>query len=178
MILKTIICFIGITGLLLAQEKDTGDVWEHFRFFEGEWSGEETGKAGIGKGERTVEFIMQDKYLFYKNISRFEPQEKNPKGETHEDWTFFSYDNNRQAYILREFHSEGFVNQYILDSLSEDNKTFIYTSELIENAPSGMRARVTFSILNENKFREIFEMAFPGKEFSIWLENIWTRRYK
>jgi hypothetical protein len=176
--LKTTIFFLGFLSLLFAQEKIPEDIWKPFRYFVGSWVGHETGKAGIGEGERTFEFIMGEKYLFYKNVSRFEPQEKNPKGEIHEDWTFFSFDNNRQAFILREFHSEGFVNKYVLDSLSQDNTTFVFISESSENAPVGLRARVTFSILNENKFREIFELAFPGKDFSIWLENIWTRKEK
>jgi hypothetical protein len=174
--LKTIIFVLGITCLLFAQESNPVDIWEPFRYFEGAWTGEETGKSGVGQGERSIEFIMNEKYLFYKNVSRFEPQEKNPKGETHEDWTFFSYDKIRQTYIMREFHSEGFVNQYVLDSLSENSKSFIFNSEQLENAPHGLRARVSFTILDENKFREIFELAFPGKDFSIWLENIWRRK--
>ena len=173
---KFIFCFLAMSGLLFAQDNIDEDIWQSFRYFEGEWRGEETGKAGTGNGERKIEFIMNEKYLFYKNISRFEPQEKNPNGETHEDWTFFSYDNNRKKYVLREFHSEGFVNQYILDNLSDDNKTYVFSSENVENAPTGLRARVTYKILNENKFKEIFELAPTGNEYAVWLENIWTRK--
>jgi lysophospholipase L1-like esterase len=173
--IKTTLIVLGYFYVLFAQGETSDDIWESFRYFEGTWSGEKTGKAGIGKGERSIDFIMNEKYLFYKNISRFEPQEKNPKGETHEDWTFFSYDNNRKKYVLREFHSEGFVNQYILSNLSDDNKTFVFTSENVENAPTGLRARVSLTILNRNKFKETFELAFPGNEYSVWLENVWTR---
>jgi lysophospholipase L1-like esterase len=151
------------------------DLWEPFRFFEGNWTGEESGKAGIGKGEREIQFIMDDRYLFYRNISHFEPQKKNPKGETHEDWTFFSYDNNRRNFVQRVFHSEGYVNQYILDTLSSNQTRFVFVSESVENAPVGLRARVTYSILGKNTFKETFELAMPGKDFSILLENIWTR---
>jgi lysophospholipase L1-like esterase len=173
---KLIFCFLGITGFLFAQDKIKEDIWEPFRYFEGEWMGDEAGKSGIGKGERSIEFIMDKTYLFYKNTSHFEPQEKNPKGETHEDWTFFSFNKNRQKYIIREFHSEGFVNQYILDSLSNDNHTFVYISENVENAPPGIQARLTYKILSKNKFKEIFELASSGKNFTVWLENIWTRK--
>jgi lysophospholipase L1-like esterase len=174
--IRTALLVMGMVCLSLAQTGMSEDVWELFRFFEGEWTGEQTGNAGVGKGERTIEFIMEEKYLYYKNVSKFEPQEKNPKGETHEDWTFFSYDVNRKKYVLREFHSEGFVNQYILDELSEDNRTLVFTSENIENAPEGLRARVTLTILERNKFKEVFELANPDKGFSVWLENIWTRK--
>jgi hypothetical protein len=81
----------------------------------------------------------------------------------------------REKYILREFHSEGFINQYVIDSLSADNKTMIFVSEAIENIPPGWRARLSFRIQNENEFHETFELAAPGKDFSIFLENKWTR---
>jgi hypothetical protein len=160
----------------LGQEKiNNSNLWEPFIFFLGSWSGHETGKAGIGKGSRTYQFIMDSTYIFAKNISRFEPQEKNPKGETHEDWAFISYDNNRKKFVLREFNIEGFVNHYVLDSLSDDHKTFIFVSESSENAPSGLKARLTYKIENDDAFVEIFELAFAGKDFSEWLKNFWRR---
>jgi lysophospholipase L1-like esterase len=174
--IKVILIVLGMVCQIFAQDKTDTDIWKSFRFFEGEWTGEETGKAGVGKGERNIEFIMNEKYLFYQNVSRFEPQVNNPEGETHEDWTFFSFDNNRKTFVLREFHSEGFVNQYTLTSQSEDGTNFVFISENVENAPSGMRARVTLNILNRNMFKETFELALPGKEFSFWLENNWTRK--
>lgn len=114
---------------------------------------------------------MDDNFLFQKNTSTFEPQEKNPKGEVHQDWAFYSDDKLRGKYILREFHSEGFVNQYVLDSLSVDNKTMIFVSEAIENVPEGWRARETLRIQNEDEFLETFELAAPGKDFSLILKN-------
>ncbi len=171
-----IIFILSLLPLLIcAQEKEEPNLWEPFDFFIGSWIGDETGKAGIGKGERTYKYIMDNKYIYFKNISRFEPQEKNPNGETHEDWTFFSYDQNRELFVIREFHIEGYVNRYILDSLSTDHRTFIFISESSENSPPGLRARLTYKIKNRNEFTEIFEMAMPGKDFSIWLRNFWRR---
>ncbi len=164
--------------MVFGQEGDE-NIWEPFKYFIGSWDGHETGRAGIGKGDRTYKIIMGDTYLFYKNTSAFEPQEKNPDGEVHEDWTFFSYDKFRKKYVLREFHIEGFVNQYTLDSLSSlsnDNKRFVFISENVENAPEGLRGRVRVNIKNENEFVETFELAFPGKDFSLFLTNHWARR--
>lgn len=164
-----------LVSYLMAQNEPDTDPMNLFRYFEGTWIGEETGKSGIGKGEREYQFILDNNFLFHKNKSVFEPQEKNPKGEIHQDWAFYSYDKIRGKYILREFHSEGFVNQYVLDSLSADNKTMIFVSEAIENVPQGWRARVAFMIQNEDEFIETFELAKPGKDFSPILENKWTR---
>ena len=85
-----------------------------------------------------------------KNRSVYKPQEKNPKGETHEDWGFFSYDSARKRFVLRQFHVEGFVNQYSLEDASPDGKPMVLTSESIENIPPGWRARETYRILNDN----------------------------
>ena len=38
-----------------------------------------------------------------KTRSVFEPTEKNPKGEIHEDFGVFSYDRTRKTFVMREF---------------------------------------------------------------------------
>lgn len=158
---------------LYAQEQS--DPWEPLKMFEGQWVGHETGAAGIGQGERSYEFIMNGKYLYFKNKSTFEPQEKNPEGEVHEDWGFFSYDNFRKTIVLRQFHSEGYVNQYTIIADTSDLKSLILVTESIENVPDGFRARYIYKFKNENEFTEIFELASPGKDFNPLLENHWTR---
>jgi len=145
-------------------------------YFLGEWTGEEKGAAGVGKGERKYEFVIKDVYLHFKNRSVFEPQEKNPEGEVHEDWGFFSFDKKRSKIILRQFHGEGFVNQYTLDSVTSDRNTIILNSESIENGPDGMRARYIYTALNDNEFEETFELAMPGKELKPILTNRWKRK--
>jgi len=161
---------------LFAQNGTDCNVWRPFEYFIGSWQGHEEGTSGTGKGSRTYEFVVGEQYLFSKNLSVFEPQEKNPEGETHEDWTFFSYDKNRAKFIVRQFNSEGFVNHFVLESLSMDRKGFVFVSESSENAPPGLRARLRFQIQNENEFSEFFELAFPGKDFTLLLQNHWTRK--
>ena len=41
----------------------------------------------------------------------------------HEHWSFFSYDRARKALVLRQFHQEGFVNQYVLDTAERSTPT-------------------------------------------------------
>jgi hypothetical protein len=170
-----ILLLILISVCSLAENEPDSTNKNPFKYFVGSWIGEETGKAGVGEGEREYQFILDNNFLFQKNTSTFEPQEKNPKGEVHQDWAFYSFDRMRGKYILREFHSEGYVNQYVLDSLSADNKTMVFVSEAIENVPEGWRARVSFMIQNENEFYETFELAAPAKDFSEILKNKWKR---
>ena len=79
---------------------------------------------------------------------------------------------------MRQFNIEGFVNQYVLDSLSADNNTLILVSESSENAPPGLQARYTYEVKSEDEFVEIFELGFPGKKFSCWMTNTWHRKEK
>ena len=50
------------------------------------------------------------------------------------------------------------MNQYTLDSVSADKKTFVFVTESIENIPSGYKARETYHIISDTEFIEIFEI--------------------
>jgi len=154
-----------LPGVLLAQENKKQDTWEPFRFFIGSWEGTGEGKSGVSKIETEFGFVLNKKFLQMTNRAVFEPQDENPKGEVHEDIGLISYDSNRGKFVLRQFHVEGFVNQYVLDSLSSDGKTIVFITESIENIPSGWRARLTYKIENDNEFSTIFELAAPQKDF-------------
>ncbi|MEE9552811.1 MAG: hypothetical protein V3W18_00830 [candidate division Zixibacteria bacterium] len=176
MTLKTIAILLLIFPMAIAQTGEKPDPWQPVKYFEGSWTGTSTGKAGEGQGERVYEFIMNGAYLYCRNSMTFAPQEKNPKGETHEDWGFFSHDNARNMLVMRQFNIERFINRYTLDSLSNDGKTIHMNSEESENAPRGLRARYKFEIKSDDEFIETFELGFPDKEFSCWMTNTWRRK--
>lgn len=178
-VLKNFRSFYSVIFVLFFQsvyaQKDIS-IWKDFDFLIGEWETIETGRIGEGRGERKIEFILQDKYIHWKNKSIFEPQEKNPIGEVHEDWAFISYDKMRKKFVMRQFHVEGFVNQYVLDSVSSDSKKLIFVSEVIENVPADFRARLTYEIKGESEFFEYFELAQPGKDFMLYTKNHWKKK--
>lgn len=123
------------------------------------------GEANGEKGdyERSYQFVLNKKFIEINNKLTYSPSDKKPKGEVQEDKGYISYDRMRKTFILRQFHIEGFVNQYKLDSISMDKKTLVFTSENIENIPSGWRAKETYKINNDNEFIETFELAEPNK---------------
>lgn len=179
--MKRLFCLLMLSsGALLAQEKDTPketqSVWEPLQLFVGTWEGTGEGQWGTSKVEREYRFVLNGDFLHGKNKSTYEPQEKNPKGEVHENWDFFSYDAVRQKYVLRQFHVEGFVNQYVLDSIAEDGKTLVFITESIENIPAGWRAKETYNFLSDDEFTETFELAAPEKEFEVYVENHFKRK--
>lgn len=173
---KLFFILILLPIIVFAQEEKKDDVWSPFKFFVGTWEGTGKGCPGTSKLKAEFKFVLNEKFLQIRGKAVFEPQEKNKKGEVHEDWGFVSYDGIRKKFVLRQFHVEGFVNQYILDSLSSDGKTFVFHSENIENIPPGWRAKSTYKILNENEFLQIFELAEPGKDFEVYSESHLKRK--
>jgi hypothetical protein len=110
------------------------------------------------------------------NTSTYPPQEKNPKGETHEDVGFISYDKTAQKLVMRQFHGEGFVNHYVLESVSDDGRRFVFVTVAIENIPAGWRGRETYQVLNDDEFVETFALAEPGGDFATYSETRFKRR--
>lgn len=178
--LAKLLIFVLFPLAALAQQKagpeQKPDVWQPLRFFAGAWQGTVKGRPGEGTVEREYHFALRGAFLEVGNKSIYPAQAKNPKGEQHEDQGFISYDKQRKKHVLRQFHVEGFVNQYVLTSISADGRTLVFESEAIENIPAGWRARETYRILNENEFSETFELAEPGKEFSVYSETRLKRK--
>ena len=159
-----------------AQTVQQNDRWQPFEFFIGTWKGTGKGEPGVSVAEREYKIVLNNKFINVKHKSSYEPQARNPKGETHEDWGYISFDRARKVYVLRQFHVEGFVTQYYAQTITPDGKTMVFLSENLENLPAGYRARETYRILNENEFVEVFEIAPPGKEFSVYSENHFKRQ--
>ena len=158
------------------QTKPPADVWQPLNFFLGKWEGTGTGNPGVSKIQREYRLTLNDRFLHVQNRSTYEPQPKNPKGEIHEDWGMISFDKNRKQFVFRQFHVEGFVNQYVTTSISDDGKTIVFTSEGIENIPAGWRARETYKIVGPDEFTEVFELAGPGKDFEVYSEGRLKRK--
>jgi hypothetical protein len=158
------------------QTKVSPDAWEPFKYFVGSWEGTGKGQPGVSKTQREYRFVLNNTFLHVQNRSAYDPQPKNPKGEVHEDWGLMSFDKARKKFVLRQFHVEGFVNEYVTSSSSADGKTIVFTTESIENIPAGFRARETYKILGPDEFVEVFEIAEPGKDFELYVENHYRRK--
>lgn len=174
--IRVFLILMILSSILWAQEDKKQDIWEPFKFFLGQWEGKVEGKYGQAKIEQEFQFVLSGEFLRIENKSTFEPTEKEPKGEVHQDLGFFSYDKNREKFVFRQFHVEGFVNQYVLESISEDGKTLIFITESIENIPAGWRAKLTYKILDEDEFGQIFELAPPDKDFEACAQGYLKRK--
>jgi hypothetical protein len=138
--------FCALFGLqlgMLAAQSPAVDVWNPIRFLVGNWQGKVTGQPGDGTSLREYKFVLNGRFLEVRDKSTYSPQAKNPKGEIHEDWGMISWDRNRMVHVLRQFHAEGFVNQYTGEPMHDAALRF--TSESIENTKVETRARETYT---------------------------------
>jgi len=163
-----LLILISIPQLIIAQQSKTDSLWRPFDQFIGTWTGPGEGVDGKGVYERSYKFVFNKKYIELKNRTTYAPTKEKPKGYLHEDIGYFSYDQTRKKFVLRQFHSEGFVNQYILESISPDGRTFTFVTEAIESIPAGWRARETYTFTNSGELIEMFDLAEPEKEFELY----------
>lgn len=151
------------------------DHWAALRAFAGEWEGRSEGKAGAGTVRRSYAFVLRDRFLHEKNVSTYPSQDANRTGEVHEHWSLFSHDTARQVVVLRQFHQEGFVNQYVLNAQASGPGRLVFDSESFENFDQRWRARETYEFRSADEFVETFELAAPGKELEIYSRNYFRR---
>ncbi len=150
------------------------DPWTPVRFLIGEWTGESDGEPGKGTVTRTYQFVLKDRFIHERNVSTYPPQPKNEKGEVHEHWSFFSYDRARRTLVLRQFHPEGFVNQYVLQPGAAGG-ALVFESEALENVPAGWKARESYRAASPDEFVETFEIAADGGTFSVYSQTRFRR---
>jgi hypothetical protein len=154
--------FLPLIGSAQLTKKDS--LWLPFASFIGEWKGSGEGANGMGTYERSYRQVLSRNYIEVKNKTVYVPNEKAKNGYIHEDVGYISYDKIRKVFIFRQFHGEGFVNEYKLDSISADKKTLVFISESIENISAGWRAKEVYTI-TDNGINEAFYLAAPGKGF-------------
>lgn len=147
------------------------DPFDAVAFLIGRWEGTSDGQPGKGTVRREYSRALNSRFIRVVNRSEYAAQERNPKGEIHEDEAFLSYDRARKRLVIRQFHVEGFVNHYIQDPGS----SLVFTSESIENIPAGWRARETYVQRGLDEFEEVFELAEPGKSFEVYSRAILKR---
>jgi hypothetical protein len=172
---KLLIFSFLVPFLVVGQNPVKVDPWLPFQSFIGKWTGQGGGESGNGAYERSYQFIFGGKFIEVRNKSTYPPSASNAKGEVHEDLGYISYDRSLKKFRLRQFHIEGFVNEYVLDSISPDQKTMIFVTESIENISKGWKARETYRIPGENELEETFELAEPGKDYAVYSKVLLKR---
>jgi hypothetical protein len=131
------------------------DPWTALRVFEGKWEGPTTGKPGKGTTTREYRFELNGHFLSQREKSVYQPSVPTATPLVHEDFGLFSYDTSLKKIVWRQFHSEGMVNEYTLESVSGDGNSFEFVTTRIENLP-GTRAKKLYRILSADEIEETF----------------------
>ena len=108
-------------------------LWEPMRYFIGTWSGVGEGESGNSICERNYQWALNGNFIQVRGKTSYAPQDKNPQGEIHEEIGYINYNSVEKNFMLREFHVEGYVNEYRLVSISPDGKKYTFVSFEIEN---------------------------------------------
>jgi hypothetical protein len=151
------------------------DPWAAIRRLVGEWSGTSSGQPGDGNVVRRYSFVLNDRYLHETNTSEYPPHERNKKGERHEHWGLFSYDQQHKALVLRHFHVEGFVNTYMQVAAAGAPDAVVFESVAFENLVAEWKARETYQFVSDDEFIETFELAPPGKPYQPYSRALLKR---
>jgi hypothetical protein len=144
------------------------DPWAPLRVFEGKWEGPTEGKPGKGSTTREFVFEMNGRFLSQRDKSVYQPEDPAAKPLVHEDFGISSYDSNLKKIVWRQFHSEGLVNEYTLESVSGDGKSIEFVTTKIENLPAGFRAKKIYRIISADEIEETFLLAPPGKDLAMY----------
>jgi len=168
-------CVLALPVVTIAADSAKSDPWQPVRFLIGKWAGTTEGEPGNGTVVRSYEFVLGDRFIHERSTSTYPPQEKNAQGEIHQHWSFLSYDKLRKTLVLRQFHTEGFVNQYRGAAPAADGKQIVFESEAFENLKGEWRAREIYDILGPDEFTETFQLAEPGKDFQTYSKNSFKR---
>ncbi len=172
-VLASAACALALSAGV-AGTTQTANPLDRLSFMIGKWEGVAEGQPGQGTARREYARVLNGQFVRALHWGQYPPQEKNPKGETHEDEGFFSFDKARKRIVFRQFHTEGFVNTYVEDADSTPAR-IVFISEAIENIPAGFRARETYVVFGPDAFEEVFEMAEPGKAFEMYSRTRFKR---
>jgi hypothetical protein len=159
-----LVLIILVPAFASGQMSKSDSLWLPLKPLIGQWKGTGEGPDGKGQYERSYQFVLNNKFIELRNRSGYPATKEHPKGYVHEDYGYISYDKGRKKFVFRQFHGEGFVNQYVLESISPDGKTIVFVTEAIENIPPGWRARETYTV-TATDLTEDFQLAEPTRDF-------------
>jgi hypothetical protein len=157
-----------------AGSSQAADPWAPIRFLQGTWQGTAEGEPGKGTVERSYAFVLKNRFLHERNTSTYPAQAANKAGEIHEHVSYFSHDRKRDVLVLRQFHQEGFVNQFAVAKDLSSAKRIVFDSESLENVGT-WRARETYDVISNDEFVETFELGQPGKPLTVYSKTHFRR---
>ncbi len=81
----------------------------------------------------------------------------------------------RGRFVFRQFHIEGFVNQYVATTADFVDGALVVESEALENIGADWRAKETYRFSSDDELEEVFELAPPGGGSAFYSRTVLMR---
>jgi hypothetical protein len=148
--------------------------FEELHWLIGEWQGYGQFTSRITYVHKEYYYDVAGMFLIERTLDMFPPSEPSTEFEIHQDFTVFYRDTQTGALKAKGFYVEGFVWSSDL-TVSDNGRTIIIEATEIDNAPEGMRSKITILREGDDEYRAIFELAMPGKEHEELEELVMMR---
>jgi hypothetical protein len=159
------ILFISIS-IVYPQQNDP---WEKWSWLIGTWTGEGSGKPGMGSGEFSLVPDLDKKVLIRKNHSEY-PAAKDKPEIIHDDLMIVYLDDKQNPDKAIYFDNENHVINY---NISYSENTITLTSIKSDEMPV---FRLTNYLLDKDTVNVKFEMSQTGETFQTYTEGKCIRK--
>ena len=93
----------------------------------GSWKRKGRGFGNVSEVENSFEYVLDCNFV--RSETKSVAKDADGKiAEIHEGWGMFSYDLDRDAIVLREIYSEGYVNIYHMGMAPATGNQLVFTS--------------------------------------------------
>lgn len=137
----------------------------------GEWQGYGQFADRVTYIHKSFSYEVAGRYLVERTRDIFPPEKPTTDFELHQDFTTF-YRMDAGGYRAKGFFVEGYVWS---STVTATGDRVVVETDSVENAPAGMRARITYVRDGPDGFRGTFEMAMPGADYKAF-ETLVMRR--
>jgi len=143
--------------------------WQDFDFLIGEWTWSGGGQPGQAQGTSSFEPGLNGTVLLRK-VHLDYPASKNRAAFSHDDLLYVYHDPADDSLRAIFFDNENHVIRYAV-SVAPGGDSIQFLSDA---APSGTRARMSYTKAGTNSVTEKFELAPPGKpdQFTTYVEFV------
>jgi len=171
---KTKIAAILLAVVSCAHAQQPASPWKDFDFLLGEWTWSGGGQPGQATTGRSVFQPDLNGTVLKRAVHLEYPATPQRAAFSHDDLLYLYHDPSDSSLRAIFFDNENHVIRYTV-TVAQDSIQF-----LSDAAPSGTRARMTYTRIGPDSVTEKFELAPPGKpdEFTKYVEFVAKRTGK
>jgi len=137
----------------------------------GEWQGYGQFDSRVTYIHKTFAYEVAGRYLVERTRDIFPPVTPSTEFELHQDFTAFLRTTSG-GYRAKGFYVEGYVWNSTVTATAD---RLVVETESVENAPAGLRGRITYVKDGPDRFTGTFEFAKPGQDYTLF-EKLVMRR--